>query len=57
MLSACLDDFLGRIPQMTVEFHCFCGITAPAEVDACIDPLQPPGVEPVRFSRVGRGYS
>jgi hypothetical protein len=32
MLTACPDEVLGRIAQIGIEFHDFCGITPAAEV-------------------------
>lgn len=53
MLAACSDDFLRSIPQITVEFHDFCGMTPEREVRAAISRLEALGFFAVRFSRIG----
>lgn len=53
MLAACSDDFLRQIPQITIEFHDFCGITPPHEVTRCIERMKTLGFDFIRFSRVG----
>ena len=53
MLAGCPDDVLGRIVQISVEFHDFCGMTAVAEVEKTIERLRKLGFFSVRMSRVG----
>lgn len=53
MFEACSDAFLKSIPQLTVEFHDFCGMTPKAEVDACLARFRKLGFFVIRFSRVG----
>lgn len=53
MLAACSDETLKRIPQITIEFHDFCGLNSTAEVRAAIARLEALGFVAIRFSRVG----
>ncbi len=53
MLAACPDEVLGRIAQMSVEFHDFCGLTRDADVRATLRRLASLGFFSVRMSRVG----
>lgn len=53
MLAACSDDFLRKIPQITIEFHDFCGITPASEVTDCLTRMKALGFDVIRFSRVG----
>ena len=53
MLKACSDAFLKTIPQITIEFHDFCGITSGTEVEACLRRFRALGFDTIRFSRVG----
>ena len=53
MLAACSDEVLGRIAQITVEFHDFCGITPAADVERILARLHALGFFSVRMSRIG----
>ncbi len=53
MLAACSDDFLQQIPQITIEFHDFYGITPASQVEDCIARMKALGFDVIRFSRVG----
>jgi FkbM family methyltransferase len=53
MLDACSDEVLGRIAQITIEFHDFCGITPGPEVARLVERLRRVGFFSVRMSRVG----
>jgi FkbM family methyltransferase len=54
MLSSCTDGFLQHhVAQISIEFHDFCGITAPEIVKASLDRLQRIGFHYVRMSRIG----
>lgn len=53
MLNACSEEFLKAIPQITIEFHDFCGMTPAPIVSDCLDRLKALGSEAIRFSRVG----
>jgi FkbM family methyltransferase len=54
MLAACPDELLSnRIPQISIEFHDFCGITPAPVVAQTLRRLHSVGFESVRMSRVG----
>jgi FkbM family methyltransferase len=53
MFRVCSDDFLRKIPQISVEFHDFCGLTPAREVHECLDHLDSLGFASIRFSRIG----
>ena len=53
MLAACSDELLGRIAQMTIEFHDFCGLTPTGDVKMILARLRRLGFFSVRMSRVG----
>jgi FkbM family methyltransferase len=53
MLAACPDEVLGRVAQISVEFHDFCSITPPADVKWTLARLHRLGFFSVRMSRVG----
>jgi FkbM family methyltransferase len=53
MLASCSDALLGRVAQLTIEFHDFCGITPAEEVNLTIRRLSSLGFWPVRMSGVG----
>ncbi len=53
MLHACPDEILGRIAQITIEFHDFCGITPTSQVEQLLARLRRLGFSSVRMSRVG----
>jgi FkbM family methyltransferase len=53
LLDACPDKVLGRIAQISVEFHDFCGITPVADVKRTLARLNGLGFFSVRMSRVG----
>jgi FkbM family methyltransferase len=52
-LDACEDDLLRAISQITIEFHDFCGIVPPADVERVLRRLEHLGFSCVRMSRVG----
>lgn len=53
VFRACTDDFLRSIPQMTVEFHDFCGISTAQQIEECLDRFLGLGFDHIRMSRVG----
>lgn len=53
MLNACSERLLKSIPQITIEFHDFNGVTPASDVAACLERLHTLGFEAVRMSRVG----
>lgn len=53
MLAACPDEVLGQVAQISVEFHDFCAITPPADVQRTLARLHGLGFFSVRMSRVG----
>src|SRR5262249_40815385 len=53
VLDSCSDAFLKSIPQLTIEFHDFCGMVSRAEVQRVVARLQRLGFFYVRMSRVG----
>lgn len=53
VFEACSDDFLRSIPQITVEFHDFCGISTSREVERCLKRFHNLGFRSIRMSRVG----
>jgi FkbM family methyltransferase len=53
VLDSVSDEFLRTIGQLTVEFHDFCGITPPTEVQRVLRRLEGLGFLHVRMSRVG----
>jgi len=53
MLAACPDEVLGRVAQISIEFHDFCGITPAEDVCGTLERLHSLGFFSVRMSRVG----
>ena len=53
MLAACPDEVLARVAQISIEFHDFCAITPPADVQRTLARLHGLGFFSVRMSRVG----
>src|SRR5581483_4686302 len=53
MFAACDDELLGRIAQISVEFHDFCGITPAADVERALERFHSIGFSSIRMSRVG----
>jgi len=54
MLASCSDQFLSdRVSQISIEFHDFCGVTAPEVVAHTVNRLCSIGFGSIRMSRVG----
>jgi FkbM family methyltransferase len=53
VFAACSDDFLKSIPQITVEFHDFCGVSNREDVLNVLKRFKALGFDHIRMSRVG----
>jgi FkbM family methyltransferase len=53
VLDSCSDSFLRAIPQLTIEFHDFCGVVPHLEVERVVNRLKALGFFYVRMSRIG----
>jgi FkbM family methyltransferase len=55
VLDACSDEFLRNIPQLTIEFHDFQGMTPIATIERVVDRLRRLGFFPIKMWRTGYG--
>ncbi len=53
VLDSCTDEFLSAVPQLSIEFHDFCGMVSGAEVRRVVQRLERLGFFYVRMSGVG----
>jgi len=53
VLDSCTDEFLRSVPQLSIEFHDFCGIVSADEVQRVVRRLERLGFFYARMSRVG----
>jgi hypothetical protein len=51
MLAATSDEFLRTLPQLSIEFHDFCGLVSASEVERTIRRFRALGFHCFKFSR------